>query len=116
MPDVSETPRPYFERTATGIRVVHAPVVKDTPEEVTAKQQTRYPQTQKLRDKLDAEMNAGKNAVAAAQEARRINPPRPPMPKEIAAQGTTVPVFRPEQFNEYAKNFKSQHQTKSKDA
>lgn len=116
MPDVSATPRSHFERTATGIRVVHAPVVEDTPEETVAKQQTRYPQTQKLRDKLDAEMNAGKASVAAAAEARRVNPPRPPLPKEIAAQGDTVPVFRPEQFVEYAKNFKSQNQTRSKDA
>lgn len=116
MPDLSNTPRPHFERTATGIIVVQPPVVEQTPEEIKADQAVRYPQTQKLRDKLDAEMAAGKASVAAAAEARRINPPRPPTPKEIAVQGDTVPVFRPDQFVEYAKNFKNQNHTRSKDA
>jgi hypothetical protein len=116
MPDLSDTPRPHFERTATGIIVVQPPIVEKTEPELTAERATRYPQTQKLRDKLDAEMAAGRAAVAAAAEARRLNPPKPPQPKEVAAQGTTVPVFRPEQFVEYAKNFKNQAQTRSKDA
>ena len=116
MPDLSNTPRPHLERTATGIVIVQPPIVEKTPEELKAACEIRYPQTPKLRAKLEAEMAAGKQAIEAAQEARRLNPPRPPLPKEIAAQGSTVPVFRPDQFVEYAKNFKNQNQTRSKDA
>jgi hypothetical protein len=116
MPDLSNTPRPHLERTATGIIVVQPPPVEKTEEELTAEREVRYPQSPKLKAKLEAEMAAGKARIAEAAEARRLNPPRPPGPKEIAAQGTTVPVFRPEQFVEYAKNFKNQAQTRSKDA
>jgi hypothetical protein len=116
MPDLSNTPAPYFERTATGIRVVQPEIKPETPEELRATQNLRYPPTEKLRAKLEAEMAAGAKKVAEAAERRRQNPGNKPSQKEIAAQGTTVPVFTPNQFAEYAKNFKKPGQTRSKDA
>lgn len=116
MPDLSNTPAPYFERTATGIRVVQPELKVDTPAETREKQEMRYPPTEKLRAKLAAEMEAGAKAVAAAAERRRQNPGNKPSAAEIAAQGSTTPVFTPNQFAEYAKNFKKPGQSRSKDA
>ena len=115
MPDLSGTERPFLERTSTGIRVVQPPMPEPTAEEIREKQLMRYPQTEKLRAKLEAELAAGKAAVAAAAERRRLNPPPKPTDKEVAAQGSTTPVFRPADFVEYAKNFAKPERTRSKD-
>lgn len=115
MPDVSDTPPSVFERTATGVRVVHAPVVVKTEEEEKAERAQRYPLTPKLQAKLEAEMAAGKKRIEYAEEQRRLNPPQPPTEKELIATGKSTPVFRPDQFVEYAKNFKNKNPTRSKD-
>lgn len=74
-----------------------------------------YPHVKRAQDRLALEMEAGKAKVAAAEERRSKHVPAPLSSKERAAQGTSTPVFRPNDFTEYAKNFKSPAIARSKD-
>lgn len=115
MPDLSNTPMPYLELSEEGsLRVVQPPAIEKSEDELHEERLIRFPQTEKLRTKLEAEMAAGKAAIELAAERRRLNPPRPPSAKDVAAQGTTTPVFRPGDFVEYAKEFRNQAQARGK--
>lgn len=73
-----------------------------------------YGLTPKMLSRLQAEQSAGKARVAAAEEQRRLHPPKPPTRKEAQATGSSTPVFRPADFREYAQNFNSPVQSKDK--
>src|SRR5437899_152105 len=74
-----------------------------------------YPKTNILLEKTKAEMEAGKQRVAFFEEQRRMNPPPMKSQKEAMAEGASSAVFRPNDFIEYAKNFKQQAMARSKD-
>lgn len=85
--------------------------------EVTPVEQAKvYPHVQKMQDKLKAELEAGAAKVAAAKERMASRIIIPVSASERLSQGRTTPVFRPNDFTEYAKNFKSPAIARSKDS
>lgn len=71
--------------------------------------------TEKQQAVFEAEIAAGKAALErhAARQAARPKVER--SQKEIAAEGSSTPVFRPDTFREYKETFNSPVQTISKD-
>lgn len=88
------------EITVEGDRIVPRRVGDTTPLNAPLPPQPA-PMTPRALSKREAEMEAGRRAVARAEEARRLFPPAPKSAAEIAAEGSTNPVFRPGDFAEY---------------
>ena len=73
--------------------------------------------SKRAQDRLKEEMEAGAKRIAfhAEMQARNRELAAKKSAKEIQAEGSSVPVFRPTQFNEYNGTFASNIHTKSKD-
>lgn len=89
-------------------------MLKTTPAPETAKPEQVVPE--RLRTKVDAEIEAGRRTVERHRAAQLRRPRPTPSEAEIKAQGTNTPVFRPGQFREYAGSMVQPGQTTSKDA
>jgi hypothetical protein len=106
-PEKFDVPRPgTLEELHARILEQRKPKPEYVPPPPTPRQQAR----------IDEEMAAGRRAVErhAAQAANRPVPV--PSRQEAAAEGSSLPVHRPADFDEYKDGFRSAAQTRSKDA